>query len=66
MPADVSEILVYTVPEVAERLRVSKDTVYGMIDRGTLSALRTVPGGRFLIPKSALAEFLAGNTQQAS
>jgi excisionase family DNA binding protein len=50
--------LVYTVAEVAERLKVSPGTVRNMIDQGQLYALR-LHVRRIVVPKWALDELLA-------
>ena len=50
--------LVYTVAEVAARLKVSPGTVRNMIDQGQLYALR-LHVRRIVIPKWALDELLA-------
>jgi len=55
-PADPS--LVYTVAEVAERLKVSAGTVRNMIDEGQLYALR-LHKRRIVVPKWALDELVA-------
>ena len=52
------------VPEVARFLRVSKDVVYTLIRSGQLRVRNLYPGsrnGRYLIPVSALREYLAGS-----
>ncbi len=55
-PADPS--LVYTVAEVAERLKVSAGTVRNMIDQGQLYALR-LHKRRIVVPKWAVDELVA-------
>lgn len=45
-----------TVPEVAERLRLTKDTVRRMCRRGEL--VGSYVGGQWLIAEDDLAEFL--------
>ncbi len=50
--------LVYTVAEVAARLKVSPGTVRNMIDEGQLYALR-LHVRRIVIPKWALDELVA-------
>ena len=50
--------LVYTVAEVAERLKVSPGTVRNMIDQGQLYALR-LHVRRIVVPKWALDELVA-------
>lgn len=49
-----------TTLEVARVLRVSQETVYEMIYRGDLRAKR--PSRRFIIPKSAVLEYLAASS----
>jgi len=46
----------YTVKEVADYFRVSRQAVYDWINRGLLRALRL--GDRVRIPESALKEFI--------
>ncbi len=47
---------VFTVPEVAARLRCERNTVYRMVNAGELRAVRL---GRLVrIPESAVAELL--------
>lgn len=50
--------LVYTVAEVADRLKVSPGTVRNMIDQGQLYALR-LHVRRIVIPRWALDELVA-------
>ncbi|MGH9249361.1 MAG: helix-turn-helix domain-containing protein [Acidimicrobiales bacterium] len=50
--------LVYTVAEVAERLKVSPGTFRNMIDQGQLYALR-LHVRRIVVPKWALDELVA-------
>ena len=50
--------LVYTVAEVAERLKVSAGTVRNMIDQGQLYAVR-LHVRRIVVPKWALDELVA-------
>ncbi|MBW3614676.1 MAG: helix-turn-helix domain-containing protein [Actinobacteria bacterium] len=50
--------LVYTVAEVAARLKVSPGTVRNMIDQGQLYALR-LHVRRIVVPKWALDELVA-------
>ncbi len=53
--------LVYTVAEVAERLKVSPGTVRNMIDQGQLYALR-LHVRRIVVPKWALDDLVARPT----
>ena len=46
----------YTVKEIAEHFRVSRQAVYDWINRGALGALRL--GDRIRIPESALRAFI--------
>ncbi len=50
-----------TVPETAERLRVARSTVYGLITGGALRSVRV--SGRRLVPSSYVAEYLAEQAQ---
>ena len=50
--------VVYTVPEVAQLLKVSSRTVHRMVEAGTL---RAVHAGRFIrIPAESLQSYLDG------
>ena len=69
-PAPPETPLVYTVAEVAARLKVSPGTVRNMIEQGQLYALR-LHVRRIVVPKWALDELVARPTavtqlQQAS
>lgn len=57
-PARSEPALVYTVAEVAERLKVSPGTVRNMIDQGQVYALR-LHVRRVVIPKWALDDLVA-------
>lgn len=63
-PSAVSE-LVYTVKEVAARLKCSEGTVRNMIDEGQLYAVR-LHRRRLVVPKWALDDLLARPTTQAN
>jgi excisionase family DNA binding protein len=54
---------VFTVDEVATILRVSRMTVYRLINTNELTHLRI--GRSFRIPAAALDEFIALSTQKA-
>ena len=47
-----------TVDEVAERLRVSRMTIYRLVHAGKIRHLKV--GGSFRIPESAYADYLKG------
>lgn len=52
---------VLKVPEVAQSLNCGRNSVYDLIHRGELRAIRV---GRLIrVPESALAEFIAGATE---
>ena len=51
--------LTYSVAEAAEVLGVSKASAYSAVRNGTLRTVHL--GGRILIPKVAVDEFLAGD-----
>lgn len=53
---DLPDVL--TVAEVREVLRLGEHTVYALIRTGRLRALRA--GRRWIIPKDAVVDFLAG------
>ncbi len=57
--------LVYTVAEVATRLKVSPGTVRNMINEGQLFALR-LHARRIVVPKWALDELVARPTAASS
>lgn len=60
-PARTEPPLVYTVAEVAERLKVSAGTVRNMIDQGQIHALR-LHARRIVIPKWSLDDLVARPT----
>ena len=55
--------LVLTVNEVAQRLRVSRQVVYRMIENGQLRGVRT--GHQIRVPFAALQSFLNGDSASA-
>ncbi|WP_293782154.1 helix-turn-helix domain-containing protein [uncultured Aeromicrobium sp.] len=52
-----------TVAEVAERMRVSKMTVYRLVHSGELEAIRV--GRSFRVSEQALSDYLAKSFYQA-
>jgi excisionase family DNA binding protein len=62
-PTRSDATLVYTVAEVAERLKVSPGTVRNMIDQGQLHALR-LHVRRLVIPKWSVDELVARPTNK--
>jgi excisionase family DNA binding protein len=65
MPQDMSNInipAVLTVAEVAHTLRVSKMTIYRLIESGDLSAIRV--GRSFRIPARAVEDFISARYGQ--
>lgn len=54
----MNEVLL-TVPEVAERLRLSVDTIYRHIKTGKLAAFK--PGKSYLIDEAELEAYLTRN-----
>lgn len=50
--------MVYTVPEVAELLKVNPRTIYKQIDAGKIKYIKL--GKVFRIPKKYLDEFILG------
>ena len=50
----------YTVPEVLERLSVSKTTLYALLRRGDLSRVKV--GRRTYVPATDLAIYLEGRS----
>lgn len=53
---------VETIAEVMERLRLSRATIYNLLDRGDLVSLKV--GGRRLITLESVARLLAGPEHQ--
>lgn len=53
------EVKVYSPSEVAEKLGVTRNTVYAWAKEGKLRSFRT--GGKVLIPSTAINELLGGN-----
>ncbi len=47
----------YTTEEVADLLKVKKETVWGWIRKGKLAAIR--PTGKYLVTKEDLQTFMA-------
>jgi excisionase family DNA binding protein len=60
----MAEQLTLTVPEVAERLRVSPRSVYRLIERNDLHAVRV--GRLFRIPVESLQQYLRGDQRPVS
>lgn len=56
--------LAYSVAEVAERLGVSRNTVYRAAKKGDLPSMRV--SGRLLIPRAALERKLEGAVDEAN
>ncbi len=53
-----------TVAEVADKLRLSEDAVYGLLARGDLRGVRIGNGrGLWRVTRQALGEFLCGPTR---
>ena len=50
------EKLVYSIPEVAEVLGLSKSNTYDLVHRGLLPGIRI--RGRVLVPKQAITQLL--------
>ncbi len=48
----------YTVQEVADRMRVSRKTIYRMVERGDIQAVRL--GDVYRIPRGSFEELLRG------
>jgi excisionase family DNA binding protein len=64
-PAQSDAALVYTVAEVAERLKVSPGTVRNMINQGQLYALR-LHVRRIVVPKWSVDELVARPANQVA
>lgn len=54
-------MVMLTVKDVANRLRISQTTVYRMIQSGDLKAIRIGAGFRFRIEEEALQQFIDRN-----
>jgi len=54
----VTVIKVYTIPEVAKILRISKDTAYTLAYSGQIKTIKVSPKRGLRIPEEALREFL--------
>ncbi|MDY5585126.1 MAG: helix-turn-helix domain-containing protein [Arcanobacterium sp.] len=52
----------FTVAEVAEITRVSRMTIYRMVNSGQLPAVRV--GSSYRVPRSALDQLLAGGASE--
>jgi len=51
----IDNIKLYTVPEVAKIFGVNNGSVYSLIHKGVLSAIKF---GRYKVPEFAIADFL--------
>ena len=49
---------IYTVEEVAAKLRVSPRSVYRLVERGEMRAIRV--GGLYRIPRASFEAFMRG------
>ena len=56
--------LAYSVKEVAALLGLNADTVFDLVSRGDIRAIRVSPGsrGKYLISGDALATYLEGTS----
>ena len=61
---DLSELRLLTVAEVADRVRLSKMSVYRLIHAGQLPALKL--GGSYRVSQTALTRFLHGSASHPS
>jgi len=57
--------ILYGVATVARLLQISESSVYRMIRKGELKAIRTGPKKGFRVPAPALEEFLKRRNQEA-
>ncbi len=57
MATNVSTSDLYTVAEVAAMMRVSKMTVYRLVQAGTIHSIRF--GRSYRVPQSAVREYIA-------
>jgi excisionase family DNA binding protein len=60
----MSERAVYTVPEAAERLRVSPGTLYAAIRAGEFDHIVIRVGGAIRLPRARLDQLLDGDVEQ--
>lgn len=65
MAVDEDRFQMYTVGEVAGKLRVTRDTIRALIRSGQLAALRNGSAGRYRITHQALAEYIAASYRPA-
>jgi len=59
---DLRDVRFLTVAEVAQTMRVSRMTVYRMVNSGALPAIRF--GKSYRVPESAVVELLQGASGQ--
>jgi excisionase family DNA binding protein len=57
-----SEPEFYTVQEVAARLRLSRKTVYRLVERGEIRAIKI--GDNYRIPREALEAIIRGEERE--
>jgi len=57
---EVDEPMVFTIREVAGKLRCTEETVRNLVKAGELHAARLGPRGDYRIPRVALDQFLGG------
>lgn len=60
MSTDVGTGQLYTVAEVAAMMRVSKMTVYRLVQSGTIQSIRF--GRSYRVPRNAVREYLESTT----
>jgi excisionase family DNA binding protein len=53
-----------TVPEVAQRLRLHRISIYRAVERGELAAYRLGGNGPLRIPEAAIADYLRPTTKE--
>jgi len=58
MHSNDKKIIIYTVPEIAEMLQITPQTVRNYLNEGRIKG--TKAGGKWVVEKEALKEFLRG------
>lgn len=59
----MNETLVYSVPEVARELKISRNNAYVLVREGKLPAVK-IGERRWVVPKQALEEWLKEQTMK--
>ncbi len=62
MKRHIDPPLLLTVPEAANAIRLSENTLRGWVEEGRIPVVRWRPGSHPLIPMAALLSFVAAHT----